>query len=1501
MAYGMRDTLTQYLEKARLGTLDNTTRTGQFTWSPKDVMKIEQTYKPNMFPQDAEESSLMPEGYSEPYTLTDKLKASMPNIDIGSSFNDIKELGSKAYNVAKAIPTKGGLLSILGAVPELIGKPIARGLRTITGADEGLTPEQLQRQYGQQRLLGREPTPEEQTLYNLSQLGTTLALSRGMTSLPKIAAAGGVGAGLSSYGTGQSIPEVGERAMEGAIYAPAVSLGTGAASRVLPKTFLGGGLSEVIGGLTGTRAIATTREAQGKPLPTAEDYISSGLINLILGRSSSFLKDRISPERPTPDWVKTWNKDKGNIYETQTQTGILPKLAANAEPVIQPASRRLAEDTIFPDWINQKSKFTPQPDVPQDLATQGSQGVSKWMNLEQMLGNRQIPETTPSRVPFEMPRSSIEPFEMPRSSREAIGMPRSSRDAINLPASLKPTAQDNLYSYINREYRTQDPAKMELIRNIADIESTGSYIDHAGLNNMLSKLVNTKIRLSPNEIPDLVKSYSDMPTKLGSFDLFAKVNDNVTQNGLMKLRKDVNAIVSAEIMGEGLHLDTVKLTNDILNSKRQITDKEIGKLIEDNIIIDPTKSGTTMELPEEVKAFENTYHNALKNKVIETIDKLKYDKKKREIMTNYSDFNIKSLGEEDPTDFAYKVRKFQQEQLDSNWSLFKVSDIARDPYLKALSYNKNMNNIIADRIIFDNAVDLNGNVTGRSLASVFKGVTPKQFDNFLQYQLHKHNIDRYRQGTPIDSTITPDMSASKIKTIESIDPSVKEISKRWNQFSSTLMHSLMVKENIITPDDFSKMLFENPDYISTARTGFATPANVLKKATGSKGDRDLQNGVEIIVDSVRKFVNAASKQRLYTRLYKTVENNPNMLSDFVEIVPVPMNKTKPMTVQGLEDYVDQLTRIRNPNDLQEGRIKYIVIDGDLKAMRIKDDLLFNALEPLPANIQNAVINFVGQMTRNSKLLITQYNPLFGLANLTRDIPVGYINSKTQDNFGKYLLEYAGAMADIITNKPIYQLYQNLGGAGQLRQRSGLPAGKRAADVVNQLVEKEGFPNDIKKIANHIAEMIKYVPDASEVSSRLAEFKRGIQLYGDTPRGRQLALHNGNELTVNFFKKGSSESANIIDSFYPYYNASLQGLTNLKDMLLKEGLETKGLPEERQLASGTGQSLDYPKESSAKQETQRANRFGYPNPKTWGKAALILTLPSILSALLLHDDPDYQRLDSQTKDDNLILPFKNKDKTFKKIPLSKEIAVPFHVIPTRIIESVLRANPRIFYEDLMDTIIRNFSPIDPFGGNIIAPIYRTYGSPEGRDWLGRPILNQKDLTLEPRLQFNENTSAPAIKLGDIFNLSPKKLDAIAGSYTGILSQLIKPATSQSGSWIAPITRRFTADPLYQTDIINDHYDRVKKLTVKINTAKSLNDPRNVNDVKTLKRLERISDQMSLLRNMKTKISTDKPLSTRDLQIIKNYTKTDISSMAKPEQLRALQQGIVDLADISAKTP
>lgn len=301
---------------------------------------------------------------------------------------------------------------------------------------------------------------------------------------------------------------------------------------------------------------------------------------------------------------------------------------ANAEPVIQPASRRLAEDTIFPDWINQKSKFTPQPDVPQDLATQGSQGVSKWMNLEQMLGNRQIPETTPSRVPFEMPRSSIEPFEMPRSSREAIGMPRSSRDAINLPASLKPTAQDNLYSYINREYRTQDPAKMELIRNIADIESTGSYIDHAGLNNMLSKLVNTKIRLSPNEIPDLVKSYSDMPTKLGSFDLFAKVNDNVTQNGLMKLRKDVNAIVSAEIMGEGLHLDTVKLTNDILNSKRQITDKEIGKLIEDNIIIDPTKSGTTMELPEEVKAFENTYHNALKNKVIETIDKLKYDKKK---------------------------------------------------------------------------------------------------------------------------------------------------------------------------------------------------------------------------------------------------------------------------------------------------------------------------------------------------------------------------------------------------------------------------------------------------------------------------------------------------------------------------------------------------------------------------------------------------------------------------------------------------------------------------------------------------------------------------------------------------------------------------------------------------------------------------------------------------------------------------------------------------------
>lgn len=1251
---------------------------------------------------------------------------------------------------------KQAVLPVLGGAAESLGKPIARGINILSGADTGLSQEQLNRKYGMQRLLGQEPTSLQQFGYGIGSTLPMLAggglLAKAGTGMLSQAALGAGGSAISTFGAGGSGTDVAKSAAVGAAYMPglqkATQLSTGLLGKFAPNLApsISAGISEFAGGLGGTATTIPVRLATGQGMPTAQEFGESAFSNLLVGRGMA-----------------------GYNRLTASPT-IVPPVLAQETPINTPPPVETPSVVIKP--ITLKGKLKPSDANYRSAVENWNETID---NIKNRFGTNELRANEQAIVQPELDAA------MSRLEQSTFTMPKSDQNRLKLAAGLGSDTVYNALGKLKTDIMQQKTYEMQLNDNLNNF-----------VNNIHSDIVK----------PEIKTTFS---------------------NAIKKLQT------------ENWHIDT-----DAVRKSIETKVKEGKPITQNDIILDLQKFSS--KTPPTAAKRQKQYAEAIAAPVLSETD---------------GNFRIRSRADKDPTSFDYKVRNAMQKMLDSKWSIAKVAEVAKDNHLKNLAYNMAHNDNIAQRIIFENTVDLNGNVTGNSLKSVFNGLTNKQIDDFMQYQYHKHNIDRVAQGKPIDNNITADMSKAKITEWETANPELKNTSAKWNDFKQNLMKTLMVDNGLISEDSFNSMLKANPNYISTLREGYATSGDVLKATTGSVNNRRLLNGVESMVETVQKFVSAASKQRLLKQLYDDTLKNPNELSSFLEILPTEVGETKTIkTMEGLDNYVEDITRTQEPNDIAHGRIKNVIIDGKIQRMRIKDELLFESLDKMPETQKNKVLNVLKSTTTMAKMLITTYNPLFAVVNLIRDLPSGFINSRTTNNPVKYLADYLGAAMDVITNRPIYQDYLNMGAGGQIAQAAGA-GGVKTANVAKQLVKQTDIVSKFIDSSKTLLHNVEKLNNAVESASRLAEYKRNIKKYGSDETGKQQALHAADEVTVNFFKKGSAASVAFIDAQYPYFNAALQGLNNARSQLAE-------------------------------------NPVG-----AIAKASATLTIPSILSYLILNDDPEYQKLDQRIKDDFLIVPFKNKDGIYPRIPLPREFATPFHTIPIRMLDAIKHGDPEKFYRDIVPAIMRQYSPINPMTGHILAPILQTYGNPEGRDWLGKPILNRTDLTVEPSMQYDETTSGVAKGIGSLTGMSPKKLDAIGSSYLGGISQITRPLTSETGSVGNIMKRKFSADPIYNTTIVTDHYNAQDKLQTQIATLKKREQPIPIELTQRLRKMTTISDNISDLRKIKGKIIVEKPLTPRENAILSRFSNPNINTLDKEGKTREIQRSIVDLASSDQK--
>jgi hypothetical protein len=752
----------------------------------------------------------------------------------------------------------------------------------------------------------------------------------------------------------------------------------------------------------------------------------------------------------------------------------------------------------------------------------------------------------------------------------------------------------------------------------------------------------------------------------------------------------------------------------------------------------------------------------------------------------------------------------------------KLKDEERSYYL---ALNSRGSDMTSRHLLTERLVDPKGRVIGKSLRDITSQIPSNQqtYNNFIDYLVARHAPTRMRRGEavyPKERNMTPEKAESKVVEYERTYPEFAQIANDIDQWNDTIGRAWLVDTGIIPEQVFNSWRKENPFWIpnqrhftdlekrkqsSGARGGFGDQNSPVKKYNKAGSERQIIDPIESLIEYTDRYVKTARRNEVMQTIYRQLQKNPDELDGFGTILKREKVQQKDIAGDGVSSLLDDLDQEYNramlkKSDLDKDNVISALVDGERVYMKIEDPDFLDAIVNLSPQARNAVIEASRKVTNTMKNLTTGINPIFGLTrNIFRDIPEAYIFSKTTDNPFRYAWDFLdglvsvfadGTSSAINNSRPLqkvtsqkfrqflneqarlYKDYKGLGGGHSsptAADRNLLAQTKR--DLLPQ--QKGGVRNTWER---GVA-ALENLNNALESAPRLGEFKRTRKTGGDTYGSRVKGVFEAQDVTTNFKRHG--QIVKDADAVIPYLNAAVQGLDKL-------GRAFKDRP----------------------------------GPVA-AKALTAIAMPTIFLYAINHDNPEYKKLNSFTKDNFFLIP--TSDGKFIKIPKPRELGVPFGGLIERTLRAWNEKDPEAF-RDFSDTVATTFTPPGlpvkelakgDIVGAAIRPIRDTIAGPlidvaANENFMGAPVVPGYLEGLSPRLQYDANTSEFSKYIGDIANVSPKQLDHLVRSYTGVIGQLGLPATTQGATVGDTLKKQVTADPVFSNDSSKYFYELKEKL-------------------------------------------------------------------------------------------
>jgi hypothetical protein len=328
-----------------------------------------------------------------------------------------------------------------------------------------------------------------------------------------------------------------------------------------------------------------------------------------------------------------------------------------------------------------------------------------------------------------------------------------------------------------------------------------------------------------------------------------------------------------------------------------------------------------------------------------------------------------------------------------------------------------------------------------------------------------------------------------------------------------------------------------------------------KRATGST--RAVTNILANVAMQRERAIVRGEKNRVANSLVGLAKSAPN--PDFWQVDTAPTIKTVDPRTGMVATHIDPLYKSRDnvvvarTLDEHGNVVEHAVVfnERDPRAARMAA-----SLKNLDVDKVEGIVAGIGKATRFLSALATQYNPIFGIVNLTRDVQEAALNLTSTPIAGKQkeivtnvLPALRGVYADLRAErkgKPagstwaqLFEEFQKEGGKTGYRDMF-LTSDARAEALKSELDKSKGGIST--KTIGPIANWLSDYNEAIENSVRLSAYKVAIESGMTKQRAASLAKN----LTVNFNRKGSKTSQ--AGALYAFFNASVQGSARMAQTL-----------------------------------------------------------------------------------------------------------------------------------------------------------------------------------------------------------------------------------------------------------------------------------------------------------------------------------------------------------------
>lgn len=695
--------------------------------------------------------------------------------------------------------------------------------------------------------------------------------------------------------------------------------------------------------------------------------------------------------------------------------------------------------------------------------------------------------------------------------------------------------------------------------------------------------------------------------------------------------------------------------------------------------------------------------------------------------------------------------------------------------------------------------------------------------------------------------ITAEESRKIAEQYEAKYPQFKETRDKLYAFLQNLQN-MRVEAGLVSQKSANRMAKLYPHYVPSMRdTSYGGTSAVygdrnlavsstIKSAKG--GGQDILSIEKSIADQVIRTVEAIDVNRILKAVYDAaVKSGDN--------VYVRIEDTENTSETQDTEYNKRYSSIElRPTNNQ---ITFF-IDGKQTTMKVSKEIYLGFKGLTNSSLDGGVImQRLAKLNKAFKMGVTTLNPLFGIRNVVRDLQDAGLNSKHPKLFLKNL---PLAINDMIHNSEEWQLYRAMGGFSSTVYENGeiRSSGKRGFEAFEKIFDgSKNTPEQIfkklKKSGKNLFRLITMANEALEQMTRFAEFKASLAA-GDSA---EIALNNSAEVTTNFGRHGRlTKIAN--STIMPFLNASVQGF----DKIFRNMRDAIGAGDAEKIAKALAQLLL--------------------------KAMLIGVVPMLLNIFMYGGDDDYESLRDDLKESYFLI--RISEGKFIRIPRGRLAGVIGGAF-NRSYVAAKGGDPDI--KGYLGDVVSQVTPVENMSRTIFAPFKDVSTN---TTWYGGEIEGREFENVAPGERYDESTSSIAIAIGKALNYSPKKIHYLLDQYSGVIGDLVLPATTkkaEKGFW----SGNFVTDSATSNRLSSDFY----KFYDEVKYAKSAGDDTAIYQ---LKHLNKVRDAVSELRKEKEAIENDASLSDKEkraevraVQILINQL-YDTALKDYPAYTRAVEQ-------------